>query len=462
MKKVLIIIIFIITGMFFMGCSSKQEDVHIHTFASNWSYNDYYHYYEAICGHSVYSELEEHSFTSYILDKDSNKYYRTCTVCGLKQEKKEDINNNLVLEYDQHSHYYVNIKTLEKIEIEEHNFSEYEVIKEASPDKEGLKVKTCKICGYSEEDMIEKLEIKKIPKLQKGDTIALIAPASPNSSSSTYLNAKAKLESYGYKVKIYPSVTDGKNYSVSYLALSDEVRAAEINDAFGDKEVKGIICIRGGYGSSRTLELLDYDLIRNNPKFFTGYSDITALINAFYYKSGIISYQGFMGLTLAKSSLDNTTKTDIEELLLNNNANREFKYGTYISNCKDTVRGTLVGGNLSLFVHLLGSEYLPDCKDKIIFLEDTGEATYSVDRMITKLRLFNVFRECKGVVLGYFTSDSDKAAIEAFLKRELKDLDIPVLYGFPSGHEYPFISLPIGAEVELSSSGLKIVGDVFE
>ena len=119
-------------------------------------------------------------------------------------------------------------------------------------------------------------------------------------------------------------------------------------------------------------------------------------------------------------------------------------------------------GNLSLFVHLLGSEYLPNCKDKIIFLEDTGEATYSVDRMMTKLRLFNVFRECKGVVLGYFTSDSDKKAIETMLKRELKDLDIPVLYGFPSGHEYPFISLPIGAEVELSPSGLKVIGEVFE
>ena len=462
MKKVLIIVFLIITSILFVGCSNKQEDVHVHTFATKWSYNDYYHYYEATCGHSVYSDLEEHSFTSYMLDEKTGKYVRTCTVCGLKQEKKDDITNNLVLEYDENFHYYVNVETKEKMEIEEHNFSEYEVVSAATPDKEGKKVKTCKICGYCEEDMIEKLEIKKIPKLQKGDTIAIIAPASPNSADSTYINAKNKLESYGYKVKIYPSVTDGKNYSVSYLALSDEARAAEINDAFADKEVKGIICIRGGYGSSRTLELLDYDLIRENPKFFTGYSDITALINAFYYKSGIISYQGFMGLTLAKSSLDSTTKTDIEELLLNNNAKREFKYGKYISNCKDTVRGTLIGGNLSLFVHLLGSEYLPDCKDKIIFLEDTGEATYSVDRMMTKLRLFNVFRECKGIVLGYFTSDSDKTAIETMLKRELKDLDIPVLYGFPSGHEYPFISLPIGAEVELSPNGLKIIGDVFE
>ncbi len=440
MKKVLIIVVFIITGIMCIGCASKQEDVHMHTFEANWSNNENYHYYKADCGHNVYKDLEEHSFTSFIYNENENKSVRTCTICGYKEEKIDTVTPIVCI----------------------HEFSEYEIVENARVDKEGLSKRTCEICGLSEEKMIEKLELKKIPKLQKGDTIALIAPASPNSADSTYQAAKAKLESYGYKVKIYDSVINGKNYSVSYLALSDEARAAEINDAFRDKEVKGIVCIRGGYGSSRTLELLDYDLIRENPKFFTGYSDITALINAFYYKSGIISYQGFMGLTLANSSLDNTTKTDIEELLLNNNAKREFKYGKYISASNDTVRGTLIGGNLSLFVHLLGSEYLPDCKDKIIFLEDTGEATYSVDRMMTKLRLFNVFRECKGVVLGYFTSDSEKAAIETMLKRELKDLNIPVLYGFPSGHEYPFISLPIGAEVELSPSGLKIIGDVFE
>ena len=458
MKRILVLLFIILSTLFIIGCSEKQ-DVHEHQFEDKWSYNDSCHYYKSTCEHDIVKNLEEHSFTSYIYNNDLKKYIRTCTICGYKQEM--DVNSDKAYHYDDNFHYHLD-EMGNKTDIEAHEYSEYEIIIDASVENSGLKERHCMTCGYSDKVKIDKLEVKRIPKLEKGDTIALIAPASPNSSDSTYLNAKAKLESYGFKVKIYDSVINGKNYSVSYLALSEEARASEINDAFADKEVKGIICIRGGYGSSRTLELLDYDLIRENPKFFTGYSDITALINAFYYKSGIISYQGFMGLTLAKSSLDNTTKTDIEELLLHNNANREFKYGTYISNCKDTVRGTLIGGNLSLFVHLLGSEYLPNCKDKIIFLEDTGEATYSVDRMMTKLRLFNVFRECKGVVLGYFTSDSDKAAIETMLKRELKDLDSPVLYGFPSGHEYPFISLPIGTEVELSPSGLKVIGEVFE
>ena len=203
-----------------IACSNAKEEVHVHTFAEVWSYNDDYHYYKSSCGHDVYKDLEEHSFTSYILDEKTDKYYRTCTVCGFKQEKSEDSNVNVILEYDENFHYYVNIDTLEKFDLEEHKFSEYVVVKEASPDKEGVKVKKCEICGYEEEEMIEKLEIKKIPKLEKGDTIALIAPASPSSSDSTYLSAKAKLESYGYKVKVYPSVTNGKNYSVSYLGMN--------------------------------------------------------------------------------------------------------------------------------------------------------------------------------------------------------------------------------------------------
>ena len=125
---------------------------------------------------------------------------------------------------------------------------------------------------------------------------------------------------------MYDSVTKGSSYSVSYLALSDEVRAKEINDAFRDDSINGIICMRGGYGSSRTLDLLDYDLIRDNPKFFVGYSDITALINAFYFKSGIISYQGFMGVTLASSSLDSKTEADIIDVLFNNQEGKEYKY----------------------------------------------------------------------------------------------------------------------------------------
>jgi len=433
----LIIIVALLFVLIFYGCEYGDSSSNGHRFSDEWSYNESYHYLSSTSGYNLYKDLGEHSFGDYYFNDETNQLERKCSVCGYIDTKLE-------------------------MAIHVHQYGEFVTLIQPTIENTGIMERCCMECGEKESVEIPKLELKLIPKLHAGDTIALIAPASPSLNDSTYLAAKAKLESYGFRVKAYPSVTKGNTYSVSYLALSDEERAEEINNAFKDSEVKGIICLRGGYGSSRTLDLLDYEAIRENPKFFTGYSDITALINAFYFKSGIISYQGFMGLTLANSNLDSTTLDDIEALLFENNANRTFNYGTYISKCNDTVTGTLIGGNLSLFSHLLGSEYIPTCKDKIIFLEDTGEAPYSLDRMFTKLRLFHVFDECKGIVLGYFTNASQKAEIKKLIQREFSDMNIPVLDAFPSGHEYPFISLPIGATVELSSSGLRIVGDVFE
>ena len=444
-----------------------EEVIHDHTYEEELSYDENYHFHKANCGHDVTSTKEAHLFDEGKIIKDATPtekgiLEKTCKVCGYKiqeeliyQEKQFSSNWS----YDDEYHYHKDLYSDARTDNATHNFGEWYNITDATVYQEGLKYRECKVCGYKQEEVIDMLNVKKIPRLEKGDTIALIAPASPGSESSANSTINA-LKSKGFNVKVYPSVTQGSSYSVSYLALSDEVRANEIMDCFRDKTIKGIVCLRGGYGSSRTLDLLDYDVIRENPKFFTGYSDITALINAFYYKSGIISYQGFMGSNI--TSTNTITANDINDILFNSQEGKELKYGTYISKSKETVQGTLIGGNLSLFVHLLGSEYLPNCKDKIIFLEDTGEATYSLDRMITKLRLFHVFDECKGVVLGYFTNSSEKTNIQNMLKREFANMDIPVLNAFPSGHETPFINLPIGAYVELSPNGLKILEDVFE
>ena len=464
-KKLLIIICVLFLSFFLSCCNDEQP--HEHSYEENWSSNENYHFHKANCGCDITDTKEAHLFSNYYIKKEATDTEeglkaRKCTVCEYEEVvayNKNDFVSKKYWDYDENYHSSYEIYSQTNGAKSSHEFNEWETIKSATSYEEGLRVRECRVCGYKQEEVIEMLEIKRIPKLQKGDTIALIAPASPGSESSANNTINA-LKSKGFNVKVYPSVTQGSSYSVSYLALSDEVRANEIMDCFRDKTIKGIVCLRGGYGSSRTLDLLDYDVIRENPKFFTGYSDITALINAFYYKSGIISYQGFMGSNI--TSTNTITANDINDILFNSQEGKELKYGTYISKSKETVQGTLIGGNLSLFVHLLGSEYLPNCKDKIIFLEDTGEATYSLDRMITKLRLFHVFEECKGVVLGYFTNSSEKTNIQNMLKREFGNMDIPVLNAFPSGHETPFINLPIGAYVELSPNGLKILEDVFE
>lgn len=465
MVKKLVIMLVAFIPLLLIGCSAKDNCNEL-KFSIDWKYNELIHYQvllneDGTEDESVIKEASAHQYgASSILD---DYYVWTCGVCGY--EKKELMSEHehiyaYAWDYDENGHYHQATCHDEKSDEEEHDLSEWETVVSATVYKEGEESRCCKVCGYSETRETKRIDVNRINMLKKGDTVALLCPASATSASNVTA-AVNKIKAYGLNVKTYASATSGSSYSVSYLALSDETRAKEINECFADPEIKGIICMRGGYGSSRTLDLLDYDVIKANPKFFVGYSDITALINAFYFKCGFISYQGFMGVTLTSSNLDAITKADIESVLFEYQEGHTYNYGKYISKSNETVEGTLIGGNLSLFVHLLGSEYLPDCKDKIVFLEDTGEATYSLDRMFTKLRLFHVFDDAKAIVIGYLTNSSEKAQIEAMVKRIFGDLDIPVLYGFPSGHEFPIISLPIGAKVEVSPNGLKILDEVY-
>ena len=471
MKKIFNLFILIIVSFFIVGCSERQgddnkEQEHVHTFEDGWSYDDNYHFHKATCNHDVVDDKTPHAFNDWAVDPESSglgEQIRSCKICGFVERRVVEptlVEFESKWSYNEEFHFHFALDFLVISTKEAHDYGEWNEVVSATVISNGLKERTCKVCGYKEQELTPQLEVLQIPKLKAGDTIALLCPASPTTDSNV-TKAKQKLESYGFKVKAYSSALNGSSYGVSYLALSDEVRAQELNDCFRDPEIKGIVCMRGGYGSSRTLDLLDYELIRNNPKFLTGYSDITALTNALYYKCGLISYHGFMGVTLASTSLDTTTESDILDILFNDQEGKELKYGEYVSKSNATVTGELVGGNLSLISHLLGSEYMPDFTDKVVFIEDTGESEYSLDRLITKLRLFGCFDNAKAIVVGYLTGMSSSYQ-KTFITRMLGDLDIPVLFGFPSGHEYPFINLPIGATVEVSSNGLKIVSEVYQ
>ena len=470
MKKVYLLLLLLVCGFLFIGCENSEpekenEPLHEHTFEEGWSYDENYHFHNATCGHDVVDDKTPHAFNDWTADLASSREggeISSCKICGFTERRVVEL--TLVefeskWSYNEEFHFHFSIDSLVIGNKGAHDYGEWDEVVSATVISNGLKTRTCKVCGYTEQELTPKLEVLQIPKLKAGDTIALLCPASPTTDSNI-TKAKQKLESYGFKVKIYSSASNGNSYGVSYLALSDEVRASELNECFRDPEIKGIVCMCGGYGSSRTLDLLDYELIRNNPKFLTGYSDITALTNALYFKCGLISYHGFMGVTLASTSLDSTTENDIKDILFNDQEGKELKYGEYVSKCNETVTGELVGGNLSLISHLLGSEYMPDYSGKIIFIEDTGESEYSLDRLITKLRLFGCFDNAKAIVVGYLTG-MNASYQKTFITRMLGDLDIPVLFGFPSGHEYPFINLPIGATVEVSPNGLKIISEVY-
>ena len=405
MKKY-ILIIGMLLSLLFVSCKEKvvevcKDDCYKEItkeveqkieFKEEWESNPLYHYHVSLDG--VYlKDNEEHDF----LESETEEYIvKICKICHYEIKTKKEVHEhfyNDVLEYDSEYHFYRAICCEgERTEVEAHTFSSWEVTIVPTVETEGLQERNCEKCGYVESEVLPRLQVQKIKKLKPGDTVALLNPAS-QSSVSDVNKAKAALEDYGFNVKVMQSSLTGATYSVPYLALSDAQRAKEINDCFKDDSINGIICMRGGYGSSRTLDLLDYETIKAHPKFFIGYSDITALINAFYFKCGFISYQGFMGSSLISSSLDQITKENILSVLFSYQEGVTYNYGSYISKSKATVRGTLIGGNLSLFTHLLGSEYLPNCKDKIIFIEDTGEGAYQLDRMFTKLRLFGVFNE---------------------------------------------------------------------
>ena len=306
--------------------------------------------------------------------------------------------------------------------------------------------------------------MNKLPRLKKGDTIALLCPASykdPKSENS--LRGIKYLEDLGYKVKLYPSYG---SYLNGYLAGSDGIRTQDLMDAFSDKSVKAIICARGGYGASRILDKLDYDIIKENPKLFMGYSDITVLLNTLRVRCGFPTVHGDMNCSFGSLNFDKEISQDDFNDLLNANQkgrilpNPKYNFKLENNGFSGSVSGEIVGGNLSLICNLQGTPYEIDTKDKILFIEEVEESPYSLDRYFTNLRLSHKLDDAKGIIFGYFTgtkNDPDGKETRRILDEFCKDLKKPVLYGFPSGHDYPFVNVPIGLKVNLNTQTNEII-----
>ena len=288
------------------------------------------------------------------------------------------------------------------------------------------------------------------PLLKKGDTIAIAAPASPPDKPKVIETAIARLKKYGFKIKPgkFLRARDG------YLAGSDEQRAADINVAFADPEVKGVFCLRGGYGSCRILPLLDYAAIRANPKVFLGYSDITAMHLAILVKSGLVTFHG----SNASSAFEPANLKGCEKMLVHGSDGVLFERGRIHKSIKTVVpgrvRGKLIGGNFTCLLRLIGTPWQPDFRGAILFLEDTGEKAYRIDGMFTHLRLAGVLEQIDGLVLGQFDYDADKreqARIAEVLPREAKRFGVPCLMGAPIGHFAAQIIVPQGVVAELDA-----------
>ena len=295
--------------------------------------------------------------------------------------------------------------------------------------------------------------------LKKGDTVGIIAPSGPNRSIQIE-KVKYYLNKLGYRVKI------GKTCYLKYkgyLAGEDEIRALDLERMFLDKDVDAIMCIRGGYGATRILDLVDFSIIRDNPKKFIGFSDITALHICINQISNLVTYHGIMALSIEKwdeFSINSLLKAlnFKDELIIENPPYEEIKSLT-----SGYSEGILVGGNLSLIISTLGTKYEIDTKDKILFIEEIGEYTYKIDKMLNQLYMSNKFKECRGVVFGDFTdckaSYKEDDEIMDILKEVANKINKPTLYNVKSGHCIPIVTLPLGAycKIDCNNNTMKFI-----
>jgi muramoyltetrapeptide carboxypeptidase len=303
--------------------------------------------------------------------------------------------------------------------------------------------------------------------LRPGDLVAVVTPSTYVSDPVQMDLAIRTVEHFGLRARLGANVRKRSGY----LGGSIDERVADVHAAFRDPEVKGIFCIRGGYGSPQLLDRLDYALIRRNPKVFAGYSDITALHLAILRHAGLVTFHSPVVL----SRFTDFSQRHFREAVFGGPASR-----TIVNPPEDNplrplhptrairpgkVRGPLVGGNLTLLSALMGTPYEPDTRGRIFFLEDVGEEPYRIDRMLTQLRLAGKFDQCAGVVVGECVDCNPREFQPGFqstfsLNEVLEDilgtLKVPVLTGLLIGHTNDQATLPMGVPAELDTANASL------
>ena len=305
------------------------------------------------------------------------------------------------------------------------------------------------------------MEIIKPEKLKRGDVIGIISPSSPVSDIAKLDAGVSYFEKRGYRVKVGLNAMKERGY----LAGTDRERLEDVHSMFLDKEVRLIICLRGGYGASRLLDKIDYNIIKNHPKIFCGYSDITVLQNAFFHKTGLVTFAGPMaGVDFYKDISEFTEENFWNTLTSNEPIKLNYPEGERLSSYRSGIaEGRLIGGNLSLFSSLIGTMYLPEPEDKILFLEEIGEVPYRIDRMLNQLKLSGYLGKIKGVILGSFTdcieTDAHRKSLDLREVMEdyfIKDFHVPVVYNLNHGHINNNLTIPIGVNVRINGSNCSI------
>ena len=263
------------------------------------------------------------------------------------------------------------------------------------------------------------MNLIKPPLLKEGDTIGILATSGSMDDDTNLKRAIKFFENRGYKVKL----SDNLYSKNRYLAGSDEERLDALHKMFADKSVNAIIALRGGYGAIRLINKINYDLIRQNPKIFCGYSDITALNAMFLKRAGLVTFSGPM-------ILSDFGQENLCEYTIN-------KFFETVSEGRFDYDGTFWGGNLSTLVSLCGQDFIPDF-EFTMFLEDLNEPPYKIDKMVTQLfNIEKIRKNTKAIAIGDFLGIDDIDYI-------FEDLNLPLIKNFPASHSDKKATIPYG------------------
>jgi len=293
------------------------------------------------------------------------------------------------------------------------------------------------------------------PPIKKGDIIGLVAPAGSLINKENFTAGIKFLEKKGFRVRFNRKIFNAKGY----LAGTDQERADEFNMIWADPEVKALVAARGGYGCLRMVDLIDMNLIRKTPKILIGFSDLTLLLNTINKKTRLVTFHGPVITTL--TDINTQSKKRFLDTLLGHASTQLSPAGLKIIK-GGKAKGTLLGGNLTTLAHMIGTPYEITWQGAILFIEDTGEKPYSLDRLLTYLSKSGRLQKIKGLILGTFSDEDrkERSLLQKGVNERIAELfateDIPIWANFPTGHSRRNITLPVGSEVEMDTSANKL------
>ena len=286
------------------------------------------------------------------------------------------------------------------------------------------------------------------PYLKPGDTIGLVCPAG-FMPAEKYQTCIETLISWGFKVKL--GKTPGHQFH--YFSGTDEERTDDLQRMLDDKKIKAILCARGGYGTGRIIDELNFKKFKKRPKWIIGFSDITVLGSHLFSNFKIASLHAPMAAAFNDGEFNNPYIQSLREALSGEKAVYKTKPDSMDQPGKGS--GILLGGNLSLLVHLIGTDSDIDTKNKILFIEDVGEYIYNVDRMMYQLKRSGKLEHLKGLVVGRFSDMKDTTtpfgqSTEEAIKAIVKDYKYPVCFNFPVSHDKENYALKVGVKYHLN------------